>query len=326
MKYTIPGPNVKLFGRAVQTLTKIGDELYVIADDQALSLKAFGASRSSYLCFRFERRFFSGSETTGEAGYRGKLSARSSLLAFRSVQALDRSVEECVFQLCGDQALVVLRFRRGLSKRFWLPLVEYEELHFSFQPDAYASSVCGQAKLLHDVLANFPPSVPEVTLRLSPRGLDVCTHLEAADSQRAVRTSVSVQAAELDDVRCAGGDGAAVELTLCLRALRAVLGFCEGLTTRLQLDAPGRPLVGSLDGVPGLEATFVSATLGATAAGPLAAAAPACTPEQPRGDAEARRRHRAFLLGLTQPPLDGFTSQLPRDDEVLAEASDDEDE
>lgn len=323
MKYTIPGPNVKLFGRAVQTLTKIGDELYVIADDKTLSLKAFGASRSSYLCFRFERRFFSGTEAADEAasGYRGKLSARSSLLAFRSVQALERSVEECVFQLCGDQALVVLRFRRGLSKRFWLPLVEYEELHFSFEPDAYASSVCGQAKLLSDVLANFPPSVPEVTLRLSPRGLDVCTHLEAADSQRAVRTSVSVQAAELDDVRC--DDGGTVELTLCLRALRAVLGFCEGLTTRLQLDAPGRPLVGSLDGVPGLEATFVSATLGAAAL----AGAPPCTPERPgSGDAEARRRHRAFLLGLTEPPLDGFTSQMPRDDQVLAEASDDDDD
>lgn len=318
MKYTIPGPNVKLFGRAVQTLTKIGDELYVIADDQALSLKAFGASRSSYLCFRFERRFFSASEPPA-SGYRGKLSARSSLLAFRSVQALDRSVEECVFQLCGDQALVVLRFRRGLSKRFRLPLVEYEELHFSFRPDAYASSVCGQARLLSDVLANFPPSVPEVTLRLSATGLDVCTHLEGgADSQRPVlRTSVSVQAAELDDVRCGGGGGE-VQLTLCLRALRAVLGFCEGLSTRLQLDAPGRPLVGSLDGVPGLEATFVSATL---AGGPLA------PPEQPSSGAEAaRRRRRAYLLGLlTQPPLDGFTSQVPRDDQVLAEASDDED-
>lgn len=310
MKYSIPGPNVKLFGRAVQTLTKIGEELYVIADDEALSLKAFGASRSSYLCFRFERRFFSASEPPA-SGYRGKLSARSSLLAFRSVQALDRSVEECVFQLCGDQALVVLRFRRGLSKRFRLPLVEYEELHFSFRPDAYASSVCGQARLLSDVLANFfPPSVPEVTLRLSARGLDVCTHLEGGADRAVLRTSVSVQAAELDDVRCCGE----VQLTLCLRALRAVLGFCEGLTARLQLDAPGRPLVGSLDGVPGLEATFVCATL---AGGPL-------SPEQP-SEAEARRRRRAYLLGLTQPPLDGFTSQVPRDDEVFAEASDEED-
>ncbi|KAL1419757.1 hypothetical protein MTO96_004675 [Rhipicephalus appendiculatus] len=320
MKYTIPGPNVKLFGRAVQTLTKIGDEVYVIADDRTLSLKAFSASRSSYMCFSFERSFFSASEIESE-GYRGKLSARSSLLAFRSVQTLDRTVEECVVELTGDQALVSLRFRRGLTKRFWLPLIEYEELQFSFRADSYARSVCGQAKLLSDVLGNFPVNVPEVTLRLSPDRLDVFTHLEGADTQRSVRTSVSVQAAELDDLQCSGD---AAELTVCLRGLRAALGFFEGLTVRLQLDEPGMPLVGRLDGVPGLEATYVAATLAAGGRPLASSVAPhERRPARPCADT-ASKRHRAFLLGLTRPPLDEFTSQLPRDEQVFAEASDEE--
>lgn len=320
MKYIIPGPNVKLFGRAVQTLTKIGDEVYVIADDRTLSLKAFSASRSSYMCFSFERSFFSASEF-GSEGYRGKLSARSSLLAFRSVQTLDRTVEECVVELTGDQALVSLRFRRGLTKRFWLPLIEYEELQFSFRADSYARSVCGQAKLLSDVLGNFPVNVPEVTLRLSPGRLDVFTHLEGADTQRAVRTSVGVQAAELDDLQCSG-DGA--DLTVCLRGLRAALGYYEGLTVRLQLDEPGMPLVGRLDGVPGLEAIYVAATL--AGGRPLASSSAPPLQERrppPRQDTN-NKRHRAFLLGLTRPPLDEFTSQPPHDEQVFAEASDEE--
>ncbi|XP_075547769.1 cell cycle checkpoint control protein Rad9 [Dermacentor variabilis] len=322
MKYTIPGPNVKLFGRAVQTLTKIGDEVYVIADDRTLSLKAFSASRSSYMCFSFEQSFFSTSEFRSE-GYRGKLSARSSLLAFRSVQSLDRTVEECVVELTGDQALIALRYRRGLTKRFWLPLVEYEELQFSFRADSYARSVCGQAKLLSDVLGNFPVNVPEVTLRLSPERLDVFTHLEGADTQRSVRTSVSVQAAELDDLQCSGD---VTELTVCLRGLRAALGYYEGLTVRLQLDEPGMPLVGRLDGVPGLEAIYVAATL-AGGGRPLASsAAPPLHKHRPprQGTETSSKRHRAFLLGLTRPPLDEFTSQLPRDEQVLAEESDEE--
>lgn len=329
MKYTIPGSNVKLFGRAVQTLTKIGDEVYVIADDQTLSLKAFSSSRSSYMCFNFERSFFIAWEVSNE-GYRGKLSARSSLLAFRSVQTLDRTVDECVVEFTGDQALVALRYRRGLTKRFWLPLIEYEELQFSFRADSYVKSVCGQAKLLSDVLGNFPVNVPEVTLRLSPDRLDVCTHLEGADTQRAVRTSVSVQSAELDDLQCDGDD--IIELTLCLRGLRAALGFCESLTARLQLDAPGMPLVGQLHGVPGLEATYVAATLAsggrAVRAGRAVARTampPPSLPERrPRENADAGRRRRAFLLGLSRPPIDEFTSQMPHDDQVLADASDEE--
>nr|XP_037278572.1 LOW QUALITY PROTEIN: cell cycle checkpoint control protein RAD9A-like [Rhipicephalus microplus] len=322
MKYTIPASNVKLFGRAVQTLTKVGDEVYVIADERTLSLKAFSASRSSYMCFSFERNFLAQAEVESE-GYRGKLSARSSLLAFRSVQTLDRTVEEVHRRVdLAIRQLVALRFRRGLTKRFWLPLIEYEELQFSFRADSYARSVCGQAKLLSDVLGNFPVNVPEVTLRLSPDRLD-CLHApEGADTQRSVRTSVSVQAAELDDLQCSGD---VAELTVCLRGLRAALGFFEGLTVRLQLDEPGMPLVGRLDGVPGLEATYVAATL---AAGGRPLASNVAPPERrpaarPCTDA-ASKRHRAFLLGLTRPPLDEFTSQLPHDDQVYAEASDEE--
>ncbi|KAH8023551.1 hypothetical protein HPB51_014800 [Rhipicephalus microplus] len=85
------------------------------------------------------------------------------------------------------------------------------------------------------------------------------------------------------------------------------------------------PLVGRLDGVPGLEATYVAATL---AAGGRPLASNVAPPERrpaarPCTDA-ASKRHRAFLLGLTRPPLDEFTSQLPHDDQVYAEASDEE--
>ncbi|KAH8023552.1 hypothetical protein HPB51_014801 [Rhipicephalus microplus] len=136
MKYTIPASNVKLFGRAVQTLTKVGDEVYVIADERTLSLKAFSASRSSYMCFSFERNF------------------------------LQRK----------------LRLRARATE-----LIEYEELQFSFRADSYARSVCGQAKLLSDVLGNFPVNVPEVTLRLSPDRLD-CLHAPGGRRHAAFRS------------------------------------------------------------------------------------------------------------------------------------------
>ncbi|CAN7944131.1 unnamed protein product [Ixodes pacificus] len=348
MKFVIPGVNVKIFGKAVHALSKIGEELYLIADDESLSLKVFSMSMSCYACFRLLKSFFSVYETSGE-GFKGKLSMRSILLAFRTVNGMEKTVEECLLEVSEscDDAVITLKHRKGMTKRFRLPLIEYETLLFSFQTEGYSNEISGQSKLLTDVLVNFPTSVQEVTLRLSLTKLDVCNHVDdTSDPLKTVNTSVSIESSEFDEFRAAGDGG---EVTFCLREFRALLGFCEGLclNATLHFDGAGEPLLASFEGVPGLESSFVTATLAdgpqslpASRSGSVAThrhAVPQRRPGRPdppepsesepgpsKEPSIAAKKKKAMLLGLTTPDLDHFTSQLPQDDPVLVEASDDE--
>ncbi|CAN7983022.1 unnamed protein product [Ixodes hexagonus] len=348
MKLVIPGVNVKIFGKAIHALSKIGEELYLIADDESLCLKVFSMSMSCYACFRLLKNFFSVYEAS-EEGFKGKLSMRSIMLAFRTINGMEKTVEECrleVSETC-DDAVVTLKHRKGMTKRFRLPLIEYETLQFSFQTEGYSNEISGNSKLLTDVLVNFPTSVQEVTLRLSPTKLDVFNHVDdTSDPLKTVNTSVSIESNEFDDFRSAGDGG---EVTFCLREFRALLGFCEGLclNATLLFDCAGKPLLANVEGMPGLECTFVTATLAdgtqsltATRAGSVARhrhVAPQRRPDRPVPSevlesgpsgsglpSAAAKKKKAMLLGLTTPNIDCFTSQLPHDDKVLAEASDEE--
>ncbi|XP_065447820.1 cell cycle checkpoint control protein RAD9A isoform X3 [Chrysemys picta bellii] len=58
MRCLVTGGNVKVLGKAVHSLSRIGDELYVDPTEDGLSLRAVNSSRSAYACFLFAPLFF----------------------------------------------------------------------------------------------------------------------------------------------------------------------------------------------------------------------------------------------------------------------------
>ncbi|KAK4823037.1 hypothetical protein QYF61_025376 [Mycteria americana] len=58
MKCVITGSNVKVLGRAVHSLSRIGDELYLEPTESGLSLRAVNSSRSAFAAFLFAPLFF----------------------------------------------------------------------------------------------------------------------------------------------------------------------------------------------------------------------------------------------------------------------------
>merc|ERR1719219_1609541 len=106
MKFVVPGGNVKLLGKVIHSLAKIGDEVYIEPETDSLSLRSVNSSRSAYATFNIGPSFFSsiepsvdktGAQVKGLVGEEGKckVMVRSLLLAFRSLSVLDKTVESC---------------------------------------------------------------------------------------------------------------------------------------------------------------------------------------------------------------------------------------
>ncbi|XP_025071909.1 cell cycle checkpoint control protein RAD9A isoform X2 [Alligator sinensis] len=96
MKCVVIGGNVKVLGKAVHALSRIGDELYVEPTENGLSLRAVNSSRSAYACFLFAPLFFQlyeagGPDAHGEL-FRCKVLMKTFLAIFRSLPSLEKTV------------------------------------------------------------------------------------------------------------------------------------------------------------------------------------------------------------------------------------------
>ena len=127
MKCVIPGPNIKTFGKAVHSLSKIGEELYLEPLTDSLAVRTVNSSRSAYACFTFKSNFFvqysnitSASTINGddEEPVRCKITMKSCLTVFKSLSSLDKTVDKCKIHLDMKEARLVFQLycRHGIVK------------------------------------------------------------------------------------------------------------------------------------------------------------------------------------------------------------------
>ncbi|XP_074642770.1 cell cycle checkpoint control protein RAD9A-like isoform X3 [Tubulanus polymorphus] len=99
MKCIIPGNNVKVFGRAIHSLSKIGEELYLEPLETGLSVRTVNSSRSAYACFFFSPTFFhhynDGNNENSDEIFKCKFTMKSCLTVFRSLSTIEKSVDRC---------------------------------------------------------------------------------------------------------------------------------------------------------------------------------------------------------------------------------------
>ncbi|XP_057585499.1 cell cycle checkpoint control protein RAD9A isoform X3 [Hippopotamus amphibius kiboko] len=111
MKCLVAGSNVKVLGKAVHSLSRIGDELYLEPLEDGLSLRTVNSSRSAYACFLFARLFFQQYQaaTPGQHPLRCKILMKSFLSVFRSLAMLEKTVERCCISLNGRSSRLVVQ-------------------------------------------------------------------------------------------------------------------------------------------------------------------------------------------------------------------------
>lgn len=111
MKCLITGGNVKVLGKAVHSLSRIGDELYLEPLKDGLSLRTVNSSRSAYACFLFAPLFFQQYQeaSPGQDLLRCKILMKSFLSVFRSLATVEKTVEKCCISLSGSNSHLVVQ-------------------------------------------------------------------------------------------------------------------------------------------------------------------------------------------------------------------------
>ncbi|XP_010996440.3 cell cycle checkpoint control protein RAD9A isoform X2 [Camelus dromedarius] len=265
MKCLVTGGNVKVLGKAVHSLSRIGDELYLEPLEDGLSLRTVNSSRSAYACFLFAPLFFQQYQaaTPGQDPLPCKILMKSFLSVFRSLAMLEKTVEKCCISLNGrsSRLVVQLHCKYGVRKTHNLSFQDCESLQAVFDPALCPHVLRAPARVLGEAVLPFPPALAEVTLGIG-RGRRVILRSyqeEEADSTvKAMVTEMSIGEEDFQQLQAQEG----VAITFCLKEFRGLLSFAESanLSLSIYFDAPGRPAIFAIEDSL-LEGHFVLATL-----------------------------------------------------------------
>lgn len=250
-----------MLGKAIHSLSRIGDELYVEPQEDGLALRSVNSSRSAYACFLFAPLFFSRYSIPSGLNFRCKMAIKSVQTIFRSLATFEKTVEKCHISLDEqkDRLTFTLHCKHGLLKTHNLSYQDSESLEAVFDKDSCANVLRAQPRVLVDTVVHFPASLEEVTVTVSDDRMWVRNYVEdEAERSRAMLTELCLAADEFDQFAIKTHNS----ITFCLKEFRGLLLFAEstGLPVSLYLDEPGSPMILSVtDSV--LEGNFVLATL-----------------------------------------------------------------
>ncbi|XP_012911981.1 cell cycle checkpoint control protein RAD9B isoform X2 [Mustela putorius furo] len=271
LKCGMSGTQVKVFGKAIQALSRISDELWLDPSEKGLALRSVNSCRSAYGCVLFSPLFFqhyqwSTSVKVNEndsktSNLNCKLGMKSILPIFRCLNSLERNVENCRIFTRSDQCKVVIQFfcRHGIRRTHNVCFQESQPLQVIFEKSMCSNTLVIQPRVLAEAVVLFTSSQEEVTLAVTP--LSVCLKSssdEPMDLTNSVYSEMFVGPEEFDFFQI----GVDTEITFCFKELKGMLTFSEATHAPIAIhfDFPGKPMALSIDDML-LEANFILATL-----------------------------------------------------------------
>ncbi|XP_023253468.1 cell cycle checkpoint control protein RAD9B [Seriola lalandi dorsalis] len=265
MKCVLEGNGVKVFGKAIQALSRVGEELWLDPTVKGLALRSVNSAHSAYTCFLFSPLFFghyslgSGSEQGSET-IKCKLIMRYVLPLFRCLTSIERNVERCQISISTPSDRVIIQFfcRHGITKTHNLHFHESEPLQAVFASHLCPNVLKAPARLLSDMVMHFPVSQEEITLSVTPLRVSLRNYYEGGNDHMKMNTEMSLHPDEFDYFQV-GEDS---DITFCLKELRGFLSFAGShcLSVSVHFGAAGKPVCFLMEDMV-LEATVVLATL-----------------------------------------------------------------
>ncbi|RVE67291.1 hypothetical protein OJAV_G00101610 [Oryzias javanicus] len=315
MQCVVTGGNVKVLAKAIHSLSRIGEDLYVEPQEDGLALRSVNSSRSAYACFLFAPLFFSRYSIPNGKDFRCKIAIKSVQSVFRSVATLEKTVEKCHIELDeeNDRLTFTLHCKHGLLKTHNLSYQDSESLQAVFNKDSCITNFRVQPRVLVDTVVHFPPSLEEVTVTVSDERMWVRNYVEdETERSKAMLTELCLASDEFDHFVVKAHNS----FTFCLKELRGLLVFAESnnLPVSMYFDEPGRPVVLSVtDSV--MEGNFVLATLSDDSSPPKNKSKGAHTQRSPPPDDFMNDDMDSYLIAMdtsvassaTEPPASTLT-------------------
>uniref|UniRef100_F6VIB7 RAD9 checkpoint clamp component B n=1 Tax=Equus caballus TaxID=9796 RepID=F6VIB7_HORSE len=119
LKCGMGGSQVKVFGKAIQALSRVSDELWLDPSEKGLALRSVNSCRSAYGCVLFSPVFFQQYQWSTSvkmndndtiSNLNCKLGMKSILPIFKCLNSLERNVESCKIFTRSDKCKVVIQF------------------------------------------------------------------------------------------------------------------------------------------------------------------------------------------------------------------------
>ncbi|XP_049839507.1 cell cycle checkpoint control protein RAD9A [Schistocerca gregaria] len=266
MKCIIPGLNVKVLARAIQSLAKIGDELYVEPQKDGIAFRSVNSARSAYATFTFSKAFCSyykrETSTDNEEIVKCKISMKSCAPIIRSPANLDKQVETCLIHLerDGTKLIFELRCRHNVVKTHYMPILECETLQAVYPVDDVPNKLLLEAKILADAVHNFQLTQEEISLSVtSGKALLKSYNDEVIDRSKVINTELCLEPRDFEYFKV----GTETTITFCLKEFKSLVVFAESVSVPVAINfkESGQPVVFMISNKPTFEAHFVLATL-----------------------------------------------------------------
>ncbi|KYN42615.1 Cell cycle checkpoint control protein RAD9A [Trachymyrmex septentrionalis] len=247
MKCVIPGGNVKILAKAIHTLAKIGDEMYVNPQEESISFRTVNMAKSAYSDFTFHRNFFSYYDLGNldeEEAQKCKISMRSAMTVFKSAHTLDKHVETCHIHLEMDACnlVFILKYKNGINISHLMPILDSEKLQASYTKASMSNELTSRARTFTEALQNFPQNLIEITLQITPHKLLFRNYVDDASVMvNTTRTQLAFGIGEFDRYTI----GNETSITFCVKEFKALLVFSEsvGVPITASFGTAGRPIL-----------------------------------------------------------------------------------
>uniref|UniRef100_A0A023F055 Cell cycle checkpoint control protein RAD9A n=1 Tax=Triatoma infestans TaxID=30076 RepID=A0A023F055_TRIIF len=267
MKCIIPNQNVKILARAIHSLSKIGDEMFIEPTCEEMTFRTVNMAQSAFAEFKMSQCFFSSFifSDPGDCDSLCKVTMRSCINVFKNLHNLDKQVENCEIRMKPDATVVIfqMKFTNAPIKKYYLPIIESEKLEANI-PKEPLNRVTASSKMLMSTVKNFRYTEDEITFTVEKDKTYIKNHIEIKKDTHSMRTELCFHPSEFETYTVFHPTC----VTFCFKELRAVLSFAEpsNLSVTISFSSPGMPILFQVPNHPAYEANYVVSTLNANTA------------------------------------------------------------
>jgi len=284
-----------MFAKALHSLAKVGEDLYLEPRVEGLSMRTMNSARSAFLTYSFCSSFFDefvpppeellkevavpssmgseGSQAELEDLYKCRVAMRGVIVPFKAVPQLEKHVETCTFTVLEKDFKVRIQHqcRFLITKTYILPFIDTDTLKPTYDAENLTNRFVAKPRVLMDACLNFLSNQEEVTMSVSENQFLMKNYVESdyfvqsvgggVKPERVVRNEISMSAAEFEYFEM----NEDTTITFCLKELRSIIQLAETIAEPLtaSFQVSGDPIVFTVGSVGpnSLEGRLVMATM-----------------------------------------------------------------